>query len=160
MGRLGMPIPSRVSAFAYARLPEADFSNPARCLALQRTAARALFLNLKITTGQTHYLDWTSTRIATATIATAMNIQYWIRTPKMSKPSTRTCMAIAPFAGRDFHSMFIASKPFHSHLPTTFAAKLRWLSRCAFFTFSMANTLRRSLLPEDPPLSLSETQSG
>jgi hypothetical protein len=57
-----------------------------------------------------YYLDWTSTRIATATIATAMNIQYWIRTPKMAKPSTRTCMAIAPFAGRDFHSMFIASK--------------------------------------------------
>jgi hypothetical protein len=57
-----------------------------------------------------YYLDWTSTRIATAIIATAMNIQYWIRTPKMSKPSTRTCMDIAPFAGRDFHSMFIASK--------------------------------------------------
>jgi hypothetical protein len=98
---------------------------------------------LKITTGQTYCLDWTSTRIATATIATAMNIQYWIRTPKMSKPSTRTCMAIAPFAGRDFHSMFIASKPSRLHPPTTFAAKLRWLSRCAVFTFSMANILRR-----------------
>ena len=73
---------------------------------------------LKITTGQTYCLDWTSTRIATATIATAMNIQYWIRTPKMSKPSTRTCMAIAPFAGRDFHNMFIASKPSRLHPPT------------------------------------------
>jgi hypothetical protein len=61
----------------------------------------------------TYCLDWTSSRIATATIATAMNIQYWIRTPKMSKPSTRTSMAIAPFAGRDFYRMFIASKPSH-----------------------------------------------
>jgi len=45
-------------------------------------------------------------------------------------------MAIAPFAGRNFHSMFIASKPFHSHLPTTFAAKLRWLAPCVALKYA------------------------
>jgi len=89
--------------------------------------------------GEAAYLDWTSTRIATATIATAMNIQYWIRTPKMQEHAWPSPHSL----GRDFHSMLIASKPSHLHPPTTFAAKLRWLSRCAVFTFSMANILRR-----------------